>query len=180
MRRRRGSLDVYQLMVSLTPCTCIYTGMDGQRTMVWVREYGRSILYLTLRGMWGWCVGTGLSSSVYLSVYFRCRKYSVYYFSFDHCLLRNILLTINNLLPRPSAIFKTEKIQTIHRLEPSAEGGWPTDVNSAMLYSGVEKECPTIMIDDHLQSTEYRIQKIVYIKLPMYLFFIWRLDLMIS
>jgi hypothetical protein len=140
------------------PCTRIYThypGMDGQGTMVVWGSIG-ALSCISLRGMWGWCVGIGLSSSVYLSVYFRCKKYSVYYFSFDHCLHRNILLTIDNFLPRPSAIFKTEKIRTIHRQEPSPEGGWPTDMHSAMLYSGVEKECPPIMIDDHLQNTEYR------------------------
>jgi hypothetical protein len=32
----------------------------------------------------------------------------------------------------------------------------------------------------HTNSTEYRIQKLMYIKLPMYLFFKWRLDLTLS
>jgi hypothetical protein len=145
----------------------------------WVREYGRSILYLTTRN-----VQEGLSSSVFLSVYFRCKKYSLYYFSFDHCLLRNILLTINSLLPRP------DRQNTNHtlRLESNADGGWPKDMHNAMLYAGMEKEWWPIMIDDHvfhrgpfepgtlfteyrIQNTGYRIQKVVYIKLPMYLFF---------
>jgi hypothetical protein len=54
--------------------------------------------------------------------------------SFDHCLHRNILLTINNLLPGPSAISNTN--HTL-RLKPSPEGGWPKDVHHAMLYAGV-------------------------------------------
>jgi hypothetical protein len=63
-------------------------------------------------------------------------------FSFDHCSHRNILLTINNLLQRPSAIFTNHTL----RLEPSAEGGWPKDVDidNAMLLN--MQECQYIII----------------------------------
>jgi hypothetical protein len=37
----------------------------------------------------------------------------------------------------------------------------------------------TYSTEYRIQNTEYTCSKLVYIKLPMYLFFIWRLDLMI-